>query len=176
MIELRGVRTLLLSSIAAAVCGLLAQHASSHPSIVFCPGNQVSGSFAAVPGSAGAGNIVYALRLKNHGTSACTLTGLPVVSLRGRYGKKLPTNVRSAHPGQATAVLVTLQPGRSASATARFSPDVPGPGEGHTGPCEPTAYRLVVTPNGGGSTSVLIRPRTPVCEHGRLSFSVYTAN
>lgn len=166
------MRTLVLACIAAAACGLLAHHAEGRPALVFCKGSQLSGSFSVVPGSAGAGNIVYKLRLRNGG-APCSLTGLPVVSLRGKYGKKLPTHVHAAHPGQTTAVLVTLQTGQTAAATARFSPDVPGPGE--TGRrCEPTAYRMVVTPNGGGTTNVPVQPRTPVCEHGYLSFSVYT--
>ncbi len=138
-----------------------------------CNAARLSGTFAAVPGSAGAGNIVYALRLKNTSSSTCTVTGIPGVTLLDRRLRTLPTHVMPAHPGALTAVLVQLAPGRSASATARFSPDVPGPGEPVSARhCEPLAYTLLVRPNGGGSIRAPIRPPTPVCEHGGMSWSV----
>jgi len=140
-----------------------------------CKGSDLSGTFAAVPGSPGAGNIVYALRLKNTSSSSCTLTGIPGVALLDRRGRRLPTHPFPAHPGALTAVLVTLAPGKAATATARFSPDVPGTGEPVTGRrCEPIAYRLLVRPNGGGTVSAPIRPPTPVCEHGGMQLSVLT--
>jgi hypothetical protein len=74
-----------------------------------------------------------------------------------------------------TAVMVRLAPGRSARATARFSPDVPGPGEQVTGPCERTSTGLRVAPSGGGTLVAPITPATPVCEHGGMSLSVLTA-
>ena len=97
--------------------------------IVMCKGSQLSGSFAAVPGSAGAGNISYLLRLKNVSKTSCSVTGLPQGRLLGRHGGALSTNVRAAFPGALSAALVTLRSGQSARATARFSPDVPGTGE-----------------------------------------------
>jgi hypothetical protein len=169
----RRARNLALALVAAGACGSVVQPAVGRPAAPFCKGTSLSGRFAVVPGSAGAGNIVYTLRLTNTRSNACSLTGLPLVSLRGRYGKKLPTHVRAAQPGTTTAVLVTLAHGQSGVATARFSPDVPGPGESVTRQCEPTAYRLAVT-GGGRTTSVPVKPATPVCEHGQLSFSVYS--
>ena len=140
-----------------------------------CKGSDLAGRFAAVPGSPGAGNIVYALRLKNTSSSRCTVTGIPGVTLLGRRGRRLPTHPFPAHPGALTAVLVTLAPGKTATATARFSPDIPGTGEPVTGTrCEPVAYRLLVQPNGGGTLSAPIRPPTPVCEHGGMQWSVLT--
>jgi Protein of unknown function (DUF4232) len=139
-----------------------------------CRGAQLAGSFAAVRDSAGAGNINYTLKLKNTSASTCTVTGLPAGRLLGLHKGSLPTHVRAAFPGALTAVLVTLAPGRSARATARFSPDVPGTGEQMTGRCEPVAYWLRVTGQGGGTTTVKIAPPTSVCEHGRLSFSAYS--
>jgi hypothetical protein len=168
--------SLILAAGCAALCGALVHGAEAHPSVRFCKGTDLTGGFAVVPGSAGAGNIVYALRLKNRSSTSCSLTGTPVVELHGRTGKKLPTRIRPAHPGAQTAVLVTLQPGRRAKATARFTPDVPGPGEPTGAQCELRAYRLVVHPNGGGRTSVAIVPPTPVCIHGTLTFSVYTSS
>jgi hypothetical protein len=140
-----------------------------------CKGSDLSGTFAAVPGSPGAGNIVYALRLRNTSSSSCTVTGIPVVTLLDRRGRRLPTHPFPAHPGALTAVLVTLAPGKAATATARFSPDVPGTGEPVTGRrCEPVAYDLLVRPNGGGTLSAPFRPPTPVCEHGGMQWSVLT--
>jgi hypothetical protein len=141
----------------------------------FCAGTQLSGSFRVVRGSAGAGNIVYTLRLRNRSGQSCAITGLPVAQLLGRTGTPLPTNVLAARPSALTPVLVALGPGSAARATARFSPDVPGPGERVLGGgrCEPTAFRLRVAALGGGSTTVPVTPPTPVCEHGSLQFSAY---
>ena len=66
-----------------------------------------------------------------------------------------------------------LQSGAAAKADARFSPDVPGTGEQHTGPCEPKAYVLRVTAPGGGTVAAPINPPTAVCERGGLSFTVF---
>jgi hypothetical protein len=88
----------------------------------------------------------------------------------------LPTHVMPARIGIATAALITVKPGGYASVTARFSPDVPGPGEPVSGKqCEPTAYKLRVVARGGGSTVVPIVKPTPVCEHGSLFVSLYVA-
>jgi hypothetical protein len=129
-----------------------------------------------VYGSAGAGNIVYKLTLKNTSSTPCTVSGLPQGELLGKTRTKLPTHVRAAHANQLTAVLVTFAPGDSASATARFSPDVPGTGEQTIGRCEPKAYWFRVRAPGGGTTTVKLAPPTSVCEHGTLSFSAYKKN
>ncbi len=157
-----------LAVAAFAVCG--ASAGGQPPS---CAGSQLSARFAVVPGSAGAGNILYALTVKNTSTKTCTVTGLPQGRLLGLHGRKLPTRIHASFPAGLTAVLVRLAPGKSARATARFSPDVPGVGEGKTGPCEPRAYTLRVSPAGGGTTNAKLAPATPVCEHGALAFSAY---
>jgi uncharacterized protein DUF4232 len=141
-----------------------------------CKASQLTGSFNVVMGSAGAGNIVYALRLENVSYQTCTLTGLPQVRLLDRHHNALPTQVVPAMRGALTAVLVRVRPNRWASASARFSPDVPGPGEPAAGKqCERTAFFLRVTAPGGGKLTVKIKPATPVCEHGGMQFSVYQA-
>ena len=114
--------------------------------------------------------------LKNTSSRACAVTGLPLGRLLDRYGKPLPTHVRPAFPGALSAVLVRLRPGQETRATARFSPDVPGPGEpvvSGSRRCEPVAYSFRVTGQGGGATTVRLIPPTPVCEHGALRFSAY---
>ena len=138
-----------------------------------CAGADMSGLFYASPGSAGAGQITYVLRLRNRSTHACFVSGLPRLQLLARTGKLLPTRVWPAHPGALAAIHVVLAPGKYAVATASFSPDVPGVGEQVKGPCEPKAFRARVWPPDGGTGSfvVSIAPPTPVCEKGRLVFS-----
>ncbi len=172
-------RRFLFAAFAAAVAaivfgvGLVAADAGTPP----CSAGALSGTFSVVPGSAGAGQVSYVLRLRNRSRHACFVSGLPGVRLLGKYGKLLPTHVQPAHPGALTAVRVALAPGAFAAATARFSPDVPGVGEQVNGPCERTAFRARVTPPGGGSGTLVMRitPPTPVCEKGRLVFSVVVA-
>src|SRR3954463_4260687 len=90
-----------------------------------CPAAAVQGSFAGVPGSAGAGSITYRLRVDNRSATVCFVSGLPRVQLLGAQGRPLPTKVRPARPGTATAAMIQLDPGDTATADARFSPDVP---------------------------------------------------
>jgi hypothetical protein len=159
----------LLALATAASAGI---HASAP-----CTGSMLSGTFKVIPGSPGAGNIVYRLRVENISHAACFVTGLPGVSLLDAGGRKLPTkSIFAGRPGMLTAVMVPLAPGSGTAAlTARFSPDVPGPGEPVSGrQCEPTAYKLRVTPSGGGSVVVRISPPTPVCEHGSLQLTSFT--
>lgn len=147
---------------------------STAVSMPACTGASLSGSFRGVPGSAGAGSISYNLRLRNRSTHACFVSGLAGLRLLGRSGKSLPTHVRTVHPGALTAVRVVMRPGGYAAATARFSPDVPGPGEPVAGRnCELTAYRVrVAVPPSETALVVPVLPATPVCEHGSILLSV----
>jgi len=167
MTRLLALTGLILATVAAS-CASAATHVTS------CTGKQLAGTFKVVPGSAGAGNIVYALVLKNVSSHECTLTGLPQGRLLDRSGKPLPTHVRAAFPGALSAVLVHLKTGATTRATARFSPDVPGTGEPVAGrQCERTSYSFRLAAPGGGTTRVKLSPPTPVCEHGQLQFSAY---
>jgi hypothetical protein len=147
------------------------------PAVAVCTGNELRGIFAVVSGSAGAGQISYRLRVTNSFASACVVSGMPAaVQLLNTQGRPLPTHATAAQPGRQTGARIVLRPGESASADARFSPDVPGVGEAQSGrPCEPTAATLRFTLSGGGSVDAPVRPPTPVCEHGALRFSVFTA-
>ena len=140
-----------------------------------CTGADLAGNFSVVPGSAGAGNIVYSLHVTNTSSSPCFVSGLPAVTLLDKNGSPLPTHVSAAQPGQATAARIVLQGGDTAKADARFSPDVPSTGEQQIGPCEPKAYVLRVTAPGGGTVAAPISPPTAVCGHGGLSFSVFSS-
>jgi hypothetical protein len=82
--------------------------------------------------------------------------------------------VLAAQPGTATAAKLVLQPGDSASADARFSPDVNGTGDNTNGPCQPRASTLRVA-LGGAPLDAAISPPTSVCEQGTLQFRLYTA-
>ena len=141
-----------------------------------CTGSSLAGTFAGIPGSAGAGNISYRLTATNTSNAACFVSGLPQLQLLDAQGGALPTSVTAAQPGRATAAKIVLQPSASATSDARFSPDVPGVGEGQAGqPCEPVAHQLQVTATGGGTFVVPITPPTSVCEHGSLRLTLYTA-
>lgn len=154
----------------------LAPLSSARPSTGLCTGAMLAGTFKVIPNSAGAGNIVYRLRVRNSSNTVCGVTGLPTLTLLDSAGKKLPTNSRfSGMPGALSAIFVPLKPGGTATLTARFSPDIPGPGEPVSGrACERIAYKLRVAPSGGGSAVVPITPATPVCEHGSLQIGVFT--
>ena len=163
-------------ALVTAVFALFAPFSSARPTASLCTGGMLTGTFKAIPNSAGAGNIVYRLNVTNTSKKTCGVTGIPGLTLLDAAGKKLPTHARfSGMPGTLSAVLVTLKPGGTATLTARFSPDIPGPGEPVTGrACERTAYKLRVAPSGGGSLVVPISPATPVCEHGGLQITVFT--
>ena len=150
-----------------ALVAALASPAAVQP----CRASQLGASFTVIPGSPGAGNISYLLRLRNRSSKTCFVSGLTQLRLLSKTGRPLPTKVVPAFRPGLTAVRVVLRPGRSAKAEARFSPDIPGPGEPQTrGPCEPKAYRVRITPPPGGGTLVRpVTPPTPVCEHGTIS-------
>jgi hypothetical protein len=136
-----------------------------------CTGGQLTGSFVLVPGSAGAGQIGYALTVKNTGDT-CSLHGIPkALTLLGVTGAALPTHVRPAGPGGTRRIV--LVHGASAVADARFSPSVAGQGDSQSGTCQPTAHTLQLTPTGGGVMDAAIQPPTSVCEQGTLTFEAF---
>lgn len=135
-----------------------------------CAGGQLAGTFALVPNSAGAGQIAYALTLKNSSQSACLVRGIPQATLLGVSGAPLPTHIR---PAGGTKRPIVLPPGASAVAQARFSPDVAGDGDSQSGACQPPAHTLQVTTVGGGVTEAPIKPPTSVCQQGTLNFEAF---
>jgi uncharacterized protein DUF4232 len=165
------IRVLLLAAVATAA--LVLATGGSAATVEPCTGSMLSGTFSVIRGSAGAGNIVYALTLRNRSRHACFVSGLVGLRLLGKTGRALPTRVEPAFRAGLTAMRVVLRPGAHAKATARFTPDVPGPNEPTGRQCEPTAYRVRVTPPPGGGTLVApVSPPTPVCVHGRMWLSV----
>jgi hypothetical protein len=169
-----GTKTVTETVVHTTTVRVTTQEAPAPASATACTGDAMSGSFSVIPGSPGAGQISYRLRVKNDSPVACFVSGLPIVQLVDQAGHDLPTNAQPARPGQGTAARIILQPGASASADARFSPDVPGGSEQTDGPCEPKAYTLRVS-LAGAPLDVPITPPTPVCERGTLSFSLFSA-
>lgn len=139
-----------------------------------CTGVQLSGTFAAVNGSAGAGQVEYLLTLKNTSSLRCYVFGLPQAQLLSASGSALPTHVAASQSGS-SGTRVVLAPGKSAVTQARFSPTVSGQGDNQTGPCQPKASTLRVTPDGGGTVDAAISPATSVCERGTLYFDAFAA-
>src|ERR1700749_4647644 len=117
----------LISLIVLALAVAAVASSGAATSAPACKASQLSGTFKAVPGSAGAGNIVYKLVVKNISTKACSITGLPKGGLLDKTGKVQETPVLAAAAGM-MAIFKTLTHGKTASATARFSPDIPGKG------------------------------------------------
>jgi hypothetical protein len=129
-----------------------------------CQASELRATFSLIPFSQGAGQIYYELTVTNHSAFTCTLIGPFALRLLGARGKALPTHPTTAPPGTYS---VELAAGQWAQAQAKFSPDVPGPGENGR-VCEPTAHALQVTIDGGTLTAPM--DPTPVCEHGSMYF------
>jgi hypothetical protein len=134
-----------------------------------CQGTQLAARFAEIPNSSGAGQIAYALAVKNSSSSPCTLHGIPQGTLLGATGTTLPTHIK---PAGSRGKLIVLPPGASAIAQARFSPDVAGEGDSQSGSCQPQAHTFQLTA-AGGVTEAPIKPPTSVCEQGTLNFEAF---
>jgi len=134
-----------------------------------CAGMDLSAVFTLIPGSAGAGQIGYTLTVKNTGQAPCSLHGIPQGTLVAVSGAALPTRVKAAGGGGARVV---LPPGASATAVARFSPDVAGTGDSQSGPCQPAARTFQLSA-GGSVAEAEIKPPTSVCQQGTLNFEPF---
>ena len=131
-----------------------------------CEGTDLTAVFTLIPNSAGAGQIAYALTVKNSAQSPCWVQGIPKGTLLGANGTVLPTNVKGSGGGKR----IVLPPGASAAAQARFSPDVAGDGDSQTGACQPQAHTFQLTAQGVSVTEAAIKPPTSVCQRGTLNF------
>jgi hypothetical protein len=139
-----------------------------------CHTTDLSGSFTIVPDSAAAGNVSANITLKNISNHACWVYGYPGMLLLGSSHQALPTDVVRDHA--ASARRVTLIPNGSATASARFSPDVPGSGDSQSGSCQPVSHYVEITPPDETTHLVVsVRPATSVCERGTLQTSVFIA-
>lgn len=166
------MRTRLVAAAAAAGAAAVLTAGGPAATVRPCTAPQLSGTFAVIPGSAGAGSIYYSLRLRNRSGRTCFVSGLPGLRLLDRARRPLPTRVEPAFRPALAAARIVLRPGRAAKATARFSPDIPGPGEPQRGPCERTAYWVRVTPPpAGGALVARVSPPTTVCVGGHISLT-----
>jgi len=130
-----------------------------------CSAHDLTGTFEVLQGSAGAGNIVYTLKVTNAAQQACTVSGVPTIDFLTSSGSALPAHVSPNAAG--TAALVTLQPGDSANSQVRFSPDVD--------PCDSgTATTLRLTMPDTSSFTMKIDPATRLCGGGSLQPGVFT--
>ena len=135
-----------------------------------CTGTQLAATFDLIPNSAGAGQIAYALNVKNSSQSACSVHGIPKGTLLAASGTGLPTRVKASG---ADGKQVVLPPGASATAPARFSPDIASEGDSQSGACQPQAQTFELATQGGGVTEAPIKPPTSVCQQGTLNFEAF---
>jgi len=130
-----------------------------------CTAHDLTGTFQVLEGSAGAGNIVYTLKVTNASQGACTVSGVPAIDFLDANGQALKKNV--SPNGAGTAALITLQPGDTARSQVRFSPDVD--------PCDPgTATTLRLTMPDSSTLETKIDPATRLCGNGSLQPSLFT--
>ncbi len=134
-----------------------------------CRGTDLTATFALIPNSAGAGQIAYTLTVKNSSQTPCSVQGIPRGTLLGATGTALPTHVK-ASGGAGKRIVLPF--GASATAQARFSPDVAGEGDSQSGACQPRAHTFQLTA-AGGVTEAPIKPPTSVCQQGTLNFEAF---
>ena len=154
-------------AVGVAVAGAAAAFGAAPASVPACA--ELSGTFARIAGSEGAGNVSYRLRLRNESQAACAFAGLRSVVLLDRQGKKLPSA-----PELPARTRIVLGPGDAAVSEGRFSPSVPGPGEPDDRPCQRTAGWLQVTVAlGRAAVTIAVLPPTRVCSSGRIAFRAF---
>jgi uncharacterized protein DUF4232 len=132
-----------------------------------CTLSSFQGAFKVVPGSAGAGNIVYKLRVVNNSGATCAFSTAPALRLLDKHGHALPTHAKFP---QTLVATIKIHPGKAAVATARFSPDIPSGGEPQNGPCEKRAFKLRVGVGPTNALKVPVTPHTRVCGRGSMAF------
>ena len=138
------------------------------PGVTACVSADLSATFAVIPGSAGAGNVVARIVLTNKSAAPCSTGGYVGLQLLGAGGTQLPTHVERA---SGSLSVMTVAPGTSVSATARYSPDVAGTGDNQSGMCQPVASSSEVTPPNDTAFVIAQGPGTSVCQQGTMSVS-----
>jgi hypothetical protein len=129
-----------------------------------CTADDLTGTFEVLAGSAGAGNIVYTLKVTNASQQPCTVSGVPALTALDEHGNEIPSHVAQTNSG--TGALVTLQPGDSARSQVRFSPDVD--------PCEPGTMHTLHVGIGASALNVAVDPPTRLCGGGSLQPTPFT--
>jgi hypothetical protein len=125
-----------------------------------CAANKLAATFAHVPGSDATGQELYRLAIRTRGAS-CALPGDITLQLLSADGAAVPTRVS----GRITAKRVTPS---GTKIYLELSPDLYGPGEPASGPCERVAHQLRVR-TAVGTLVAPVTPPTPVCHHGAMT-------
>jgi hypothetical protein len=129
-----------------------------------CTAQDLTATFQALQGSAGAGNIVYTLQVTNGSQQPCTLSGVPTIDFLDAQGKPLPSSTSTTNSHIA---IVKVDPGASATSQVRFSPDVD--------PCDAgTATTLRVELPDRTTLDAQIDPKTKLCGGGSIQPSAFT--
>jgi hypothetical protein len=163
----RAVRCLLLCVSLAAALGLSVSAGPAESiGTSACTNAGLHGSFAEVEGSAGAGHIIYRLRLLNRTGATCQVPTHPPLHLEDNHRHGLPTNPTFA---AASSPTFNISAHRAMIMRARFSPDIPSGGE--PAQCERVAHWLRVGLLAHRSVTVPVEPPTRVCGHGAMTFS-----
>ena len=157
---MRAVALVAALIVSAAVTASPAGSTTAHPR---CHTRDLAGALQR--GSPGAGQRYAVLVLRNRSRRTCFVFGYVGMLLVNRHGGPVPTRVIR---DRARGRRVTLAPGARASSLLHWTV-VPSSGEPASGPCEPTAYRLRVTPP-DETTYLQLRWRLgPVCDRGRIN-------
>lgn len=136
-----------------------------------CTAPLLSGSIKSMDSAAGSRYVT--LTVTNKSQQTCTLQGYGRVELLGTNKEPLPTNaVRNLNP---VPTLVTLRPGATAGKILHWSV-VAAPGEPDTGPCQPAATAIRVTPPDQDEPFDVDYGFGAVCAEGRLETSAYFPN
>jgi Domain of unknown function (DUF4232) len=133
-----------------------------------CTAPSLAGSIE--PMESTAGNRYVRLVVRNTGTQTCTLSGYGNVDLLNATRQPIPTNAeRTLNPVPSR---VRLGPGEQASKILHWNVMATGD-EPTTGPCQPPASALAVTPPDETESFQVSYEFGSVCDHGRIETSAY---
>jgi Protein of unknown function (DUF4232) len=119
-----------------------------------------------------AGNRYAAIVLTNRSSRTCRIHGYGGIGLLDANRRPVPTRqVREPAP---PPQLITLAPGASAYSRLHWGA-VPATGDNQTGPCQPQARYLLVTPPDETRSITVSWPFDLVCQRGRIDQTAYAA-
>lgn len=120
----------------------------------------------------GAGNRYAVIVLTNRSTRTCRIYGYGGIGLLDANRRPVPT--RQVRDPAALPRLITLRPGASAYSRLHWGA-VPATGDNQTGPCQPQARYLLVTPPDETRSITVGWPFDLVCQRGRVDQTAYAA-
>jgi hypothetical protein len=153
---------------ATLLLALPAATGSAAPATPRCPSTKLFAQI--VPGSPGAGQRYATLTFTNYSKGTCHLHGYPGAQLI-RDGEHVPTDVVR---NPATVTDAVLARGEAASSQLHWTVVASGD-ESTTGPCEPRAKRIRVTPPGALKAHRLEWHLGVVCDRGRIDVTPMAA-